>query len=126
MPSWEILMNEGFFIDKYGFKYDHKNESILLHYICQQLSMFYDEQPKVLEDKIWKARIKQWKHKFPARVIFFEIVIEGLSPSFTVFVCVLLKTERTQIYRSQWNIATLPQRHLETNDQSSCGQHKKG
>ena len=26
LPSWEILMAEGFFVDTYGFKYEHKND----------------------------------------------------------------------------------------------------
>jgi hypothetical protein len=68
LPSWEILMAEGFFVDTYGFKYEHKNETILFHYICQQLSMFYDEQPKIVEDKIWIERVKEWKSKFPNKV----------------------------------------------------------
>ena len=68
MPSWDILMNEGCFVDTYGFKYDHKNDSVLFHYICQQLIMFYDEQPKIIEDKFWLENIKKWNYKFPNNV----------------------------------------------------------
>lgn len=58
------LLGKGPYVDKYGFKYDRDNESVLLQYVCQQLNLFYDNHPKFNEDATWKAKIKDLKQNF--------------------------------------------------------------
>lgn len=77
LPSWDSLIGDGTFVDKYGFKYDKNNESNLFHYVCQQLNMFFDNQANYLEEKVWKNRIKEWKSNFVVTV----------SIAFLKFIC---------------------------------------
>lgn len=64
LPSWESLVGEGTFVDKYGFKYDKSNESNLFHYVCHQLNMFFDNHLNHVEEKFWKNKIKEWRTNF--------------------------------------------------------------
>lgn len=66
LPSWESLLGKGCYIDKYGFKYDKENEAVLLQYVCQQLNIFYENQPKNIEDTLWK--IEELKMNFVVTV----------------------------------------------------------
>ena len=69
LPSWESLSNEGIFIDKYGFKYNKKNDIDLMHFVCIQLNIFYSGQHvNDLADQTLKMNIKDWKINFTITV----------------------------------------------------------
>jgi hypothetical protein len=72
LPTWDsLLVGNGLFIDKYGFKYDKSNEAIVFQYLCEQLAGFFDNQPNLREDKFWRSLIKEWRVKFVKTVKYF-------------------------------------------------------
>lgn len=74
LPSWESLISgTDQFVDKYGFKYEKNNEKALLQYVCQQLSIFFDNQPCFFEDKYWRDKIRQWRKSFFLTVSIIQL-----------------------------------------------------
>ncbi len=79
LPTWDsLVMGSNHFIDKYGFKYNKNNEAILFQYLCQQLSIFFDNQPNFREDKFWQSKIKEWRIKFVKTNEVKQIVRNGI------------------------------------------------
>lgn len=68
LPTWDSLIGDGTFVDKYGFKYNKSNESNVFHYVCQQLNMFFDSHLNHVEDKFWKNCLKEWNNGFVGTV----------------------------------------------------------
>lgn len=64
LPTWDSLVGDGTFVDKYGFKYNKSNESNVFHYVCHQLNMFFDNHLNHVEEKFWKTKLKEWKNGF--------------------------------------------------------------
>ena len=44
-------MNQQVHVDSYGFKHMHTNEDMVLHYICQQLTLHYSMQLESYESR---------------------------------------------------------------------------
>ena len=71
LPSWESLIENEYFIDRFGFKYSKKSELHHVHYVCQQLSIFYTNQAYHVKEKSFKKNICDWKQNFQRDVCFF-------------------------------------------------------
>jgi hypothetical protein len=96
LPTWNYLFNSQFnntnedndshksyFVDKFGFKYDRNNETMLCQFLCQQLITFYEDDANNnhssssnlnrnnlnflynsgQENSFWRSVIKQWNSK---------------------------------------------------------------
>lgn len=79
LPTWDSLVGDGTFVDKYGFKYNKSNESNVFHYVCQQLNMFFDSHLNHVEEKFWKMRLKEWKNGFVLTVSILNFQFSSRS-----------------------------------------------
>lgn len=79
-PSWDSITSNECFVDKYGFKYNKPNEFALIHYICQQLSIFYKSQPRLQDVILWEKILREWKKSLhPSMEVKFS-VRNGIFP----------------------------------------------
>ncbi|CAE1311254.1 TBC1D2B [Acanthosepion pharaonis] len=51
LPLFESLINQQVHVDSYGFKHMHTNEDMVVHYICQQLTLHYSMQLESYENR---------------------------------------------------------------------------
>lgn len=72
IPKWEALdscakasgnsfYGDDYFVDLYGFKYEKRNETSALNYLCEKLIAFYDNESKLVQENFWSMKIKEWE-----------------------------------------------------------------
>lgn len=81
-PSWESVTSNECFVDKYGFRYNKSNEYALIHYICQQISIFYKSQPKLKEANLWETRLREWKKSLDPSSEVKSMIRSGILPKY--------------------------------------------
>ncbi|CAC5367350.1 TBC1D2B [Mytilus coruscus] len=57
LPTYESLSNQEVHVDSYGFRHKFEDQSLLLHYLCQELAQHYLSQAGTYEE-----HQKRWTH----------------------------------------------------------------
>jgi len=101
LPSWDSLLKNEYFIDKFGFKYEKKSELHHLHYICQQLSTFYSTQPNIIEEDLLRSRLRSWKSSFKKDDEIKHLLRSGMASNYRKDIWTVLIRDATKDIRKR-------------------------
>ena len=101
LPSWDSLLENEYFIDKFGFKYEKNSELHHVHYICQQLSIFYSTQPNIIEEDLLRNRLRTWKESFKRDEEMKHLLRSGIASAYRKEFWTILVRDTTKEIRKQ-------------------------